>query len=110
MQFLLPLGEKVRMRGKQEQKFMDGKILIDNIPQINSLDLLQKIDSFYNNAWLKLTIFVTIVIAIAGIFIPIIINFFIQWYQKRFFVLEENKIKFELKNEITTLIDEKLKM
>lgn len=63
-----------------------------------SIDLIEKIDSFYNNAWNKLILFGSILFAIVGVLVPIVI----QWYQKRTLKLSEESIKRKLKDEVTT--------
>ena len=45
----------------------------------NGIELINKVDSFYNSAWDKLIIIGTFSFAIIGILVP----FIIQWYQKQ---------------------------
>jgi len=58
---------------------MDQQILTTATQQLDSLSLLNKVDSFYNNAWLKLMVFVTFLLTFVGIVIP----FLVQWVQRR---------------------------
>ncbi len=60
------------------------------------VDLIQKVDSFYNNAWNKLILFGSILFAIVGIFVPLVI----QWYQKRTLKLSEETLKSKLKSDL----------
>lgn len=71
------------------------KIIIDTVkaPSKDSMDLLYKMDSFYNNAWTKLILVVTIAFAIIGIVVPVLI----QWYQKRELKLGEEKLRDDIK-------------
>ncbi len=91
---------------------MDQQILTTATQQLDSLSLLNKVDSFYNNAWLKLMVFVTFLLTFVGIVIP----FLVQWVQRRFFVLREDRIRGDLKKYCDDLsakigndIDEKIK-
>lgn len=63
-----------------------------------SIDLIDKVDNFYNNAWNKLILFGSILFAIVGVFIPLVI----QWYQKRTLKLSEETLKNNLKKELKT--------
>ena len=69
--------------------------------ELTPIEILEKLDMFYNNAWNKLILFTTILLAIVGVIIPLIIN----WWQNRNLKLREK----DLKNEITSFFDEKLK-
>ena len=62
------------------------------IKQGENLDLLNKVDAFYNSAWSKLIIIGTVAFAIVGIVIPLAI----QWYQKRVLKISESILKNEL--------------
>lgn len=62
-----------------------------------SLEIIEKVDTFYNNAWGKLVIFGAILFGIVGVFVPV----FIQWYQKRTLKLSEETLKNRLKQELT---------
>ena len=66
---------------------------------VNSLDILEKVDYFYNSAWNKL-------ILIGGI-IGIVVPLLFHWYQKKVLVLSENKLKAEIKSE-TSKIEERI--
>lgn len=61
--------------------------------QFNALQILEKMEFFYNNAWNRLML----VVGIFAIAVPIV------WYflQQRFFRIEEEKIKKELKKIIS---------
>lgn len=78
--------------------------LLDNIQnnQEQSIDLIYKIDSFYNNAWNKLVIIITIVFTIVGVIIPI----FIQWLQKKSLKTSEELLKREIKDKTDSVREE----
>lgn len=59
------------------------------------MDLLNKMDIFYNNSWTRLIWVVTISFAIIGVFVPILV----QWYQKRELKLSEDKLKKDIHTE-----------
>jgi hypothetical protein len=63
----------------------------------DAINLIEKIDSFYNNAWNKLIIVVSIAITIVGVVVP----FFVQWYQKR--VMRQNEIALKKEMELQIL-------
>jgi hypothetical protein len=63
-----------------------------------SVDLIDKVDSFYNNAWGKLILFGSILFGLVGFIVPL----FIQFYQKRILKVSETELKNKLKSEITT--------
>ena len=75
------------------------QVILDAIKanQYSSIDLIEKVDNFYNNAWFKLVLFGSILFALVGIFVPL----FIQWYQKRTLKLSEETLKSTLKTEIS---------
>ena len=50
-----------------------------------TIDLVNKVDSFYNSAWDKLIIVGSLAFGIVGIVVP----FIIQWYQKRTLELKD---------------------
>jgi len=43
-------------------------------PVISGLEVLEKVDRFYAGAWERLTIYVTVVLAVAGILVPLAVN------------------------------------
>lgn len=61
-----------------------------------NLDIIDKVDAFYNNAWDKLVLFGSILFALVGVFVPIVI----QWYQRRTLKLSEDSLKLSLKKEL----------
>ena len=71
------------------------KAIQDNADK--SIDIIEKVDSFYNNAWNKLILFGSILFVIVGVFVPLVI----QWYQKRTLKLSEDALKNNLKKELT---------
>ena len=85
-------------------------ILIQTDPS-QQVDLIQKIDSLYNNAWNKLVIVGSVAFAIVGIIVPLVI----QWYQRRTLKLSEELMKKEIadnaeekKGEIIKVISEEI--
>lgn len=72
---------------------MDPNTVVTGMQQLTPLQLLEHVDAFYNNAWIKLIIYITSIFAIVGILVPL----FVQWLQRRFFLLRENKIESNLK-------------
>lgn len=61
-----------------------------------SIDLIEKVDSFYNNAWDKLIIFGSILFGLVGVIVPLVI----QYYQKRTLKLSEDALRSNLKTEL----------
>lgn len=92
------------------------QLAIDSVNLLShDIDLIQKIDSFYSNAWDKLILFGSIAFGLAGVVIPIVI----QWFQRRTIKLSEellkneitksaDEIKKELLNDLSEKIDQKL--
>lgn len=80
------------------------KVIVDTVrgSSKDSMELLTKIDSFYNNSWTKLLWVVTIGFTVIGIIMPVII----QWYQKRELKSNEEKLKAEIKSEIKLGLNE----
>ncbi|WP_173968483.1 hypothetical protein, partial [Flavobacterium collinsii] len=85
-------------------------------PVNDTLEILAKVNEFYNSAWDKLLIFGTVSFAIIGIVLPVII----QWYQNRIIKINEKEfeakinlkiedLKKEMKTEIETEFSEKRK-
>ncbi len=83
----------------------------------DNLDILNKVDSFYNSAWDKLIIIGSLAFTIVGIVIP----FVIQWYQKKTLKLSEEllkkeieaqtaKVRAEIIQELEALMNEKIKV
>lgn len=71
---------------------------IDSIQNlfIKQVDIVQKVDDFYNNAWDKLLVFGSVLFAVVGIIVPIVI----QWYQKQTLKISEVSLKEDLKNTL----------
>lgn len=59
---------------------------------MESIELLKSVDEFYNSAWNKLMVYSSVLIAIVGIIIPIILT----WWQNRTLKIKEESIKMEL--------------
>lgn len=94
------------------------QIILDaiNSHNLNEIDIVQKVDAFYNNAWNKLIFIITIGFTIVGVIVPL----FIQWLQKKSMKASEELLKkeietrtVEIKENITTellqSIDDKFK-
>ena len=58
----------------------------------DTLEIINRIDQFYDSAWDKLIIIGTISFGIVGIVVPLII----QWYQKKSLKLSEENLKTEI--------------
>jgi hypothetical protein len=65
------------------------------------IEIVDKIRQFYTDAWNMLMVYITILIAIVGVVIPLTI----QWYQNKTFRLEEEKLKESLIKENQAFID-----
>jgi hypothetical protein len=61
----------------------------------DAIDLITKVDSFYNSAWEKLVIIVSISFGIVGIIVP----FIIQWYQKKTLKISEELLKSDIETK-----------
>lgn len=90
--------------------------LTSTVQKSEAYELLNQVDNFYNSAWQKLIIVGTVSFAVIGIIIPLII----QWYQKKTLKISENllkayiegevaKIKTDLLDSISQILDEKVK-
>jgi hypothetical protein len=82
------------------------KVILDSIAgvqkqQFNPVDYINKVDSFYNNAWTKLAI----LLGLVGVVVPLIINYL----QYKRIDNEKAVIKAEVKAELKTEIDDYLK-
>lgn len=81
------------------------QVIIDSLmgvqkQQFNSIDYINKVDSFYNNAWTKLAI----TLGLVGVLVPLIINY-IQFRKNE---ADKESIKASLKEELKSGIDEYL--
>lgn len=70
--------------------------------QDDTIDVIEKVDNFYNNAWSKLILFGSILFALVGIFVPLVIN----WFQKRTLKFSEDSLRLKLKAELQTELEE----
>lgn len=68
----------------------------------DGIDLINKVDSFYNSAWDKLIMMGTVAFAIVGIVVPLII----QWYQKKSLKISEELLKKEIENQVSKIKQE----
>ncbi len=80
------------------------------------IELINKVDSFYNSAWDKLILIGSISFAVIGLLVP----FIIQWYQKKSLKVSEEllkkemesqsiKLKTEILEDINTTLEERIK-
>lgn len=65
------------------------------LKQNENYELLNKVDSFYQSAWSKLLLVGSFSLAIIGIIVPLII----QWYQRKIVIENINLLKNEMKSE-----------
>jgi hypothetical protein len=68
-----------------------------NNTEVNGINLINKVDSFYKSAWDKLILIGSIAFGVIGIIVPYVI----QWYQKKTLKISEELLKKEIEN--TTL-------
>ncbi|MCD6069347.1 MAG: hypothetical protein K0S33_4173 [Bacteroidetes bacterium] len=89
--------------------------MADPTQTIDALELLTKVNDFYESAWNKLIIIGTVSFGVIGIIVPIVI----QWYQKKTLKISEEllkkdteaktlKIKSELLKEINASLEKRL--
>jgi type II secretory pathway pseudopilin PulG len=81
--------------------FMSMALLQSPTPTPAPIEIVDKVRQFYTDAWNMLILYVTILIAIVGVVIPLII----QRYQNRTFRLEEEKLKDNLIKENKAIIE-----
>jgi hypothetical protein len=67
-----------------------------NLTSIEAIDLISKVDAFYNSAWNKLILFGSILFGVVGVVVPLVI----QWYQKRVLRVAEEGLRVRLGKEI----------
>ncbi len=67
-----------------------------------TIDLISKIDAFYNSAWEKLIIIGTLSFAVVGIIVPLII----QWYQKKSLKISEELLKKDFEEQAESIKSE----
>jgi hypothetical protein len=77
----------------------------------HSLEIIQKVNTFYDSAWQKLLFFITIALAVVGVIIP----FFLQRTQSRQLKIDSANLKLEFstlinkaKEDLTNEINENL--
>jgi len=64
--------------------------------EISGVELLQRVASFYEDAWAILLVLVIIFLTFVGVIIPIMI----RWYQQRTFRIEGESLKQEIKKQV----------
>ncbi len=77
----------------------------------NDIDLVSKIDNFYESAWNKLIYVVSTLLAVVGVVIPLIIQYWQNKKQKRNsddLKAEIDAAVFTAKNEIKSLLDQEI--
>lgn len=72
------------------------------ILDVDALGILEKVNSFYDSAWNKLIIYTTILIAIIGIILPLLVT----WWQNRSLKIKEESIRKDFLNEFNKQINE----
>ncbi len=70
-----------------------------------SIDLIQKVDSFYNSAWNKLVLVGAVAFAVVGVVVPVIF----QWYQQRTIKLSEELLKKDISEQANRIKAEIIK-
>lgn len=70
----------------------------------NSIELINKVDSFYNSAWDKLIIVGSVSFAVIGVLVP----FIIQWYQKKTLKISEELLKKEIEHQALKIKEDML--
>jgi hypothetical protein len=81
------------------------KVIVNKIAETvhnsisSQIDLVDKVDSFYNNAWGKLIIVGAVAFGIIGIIVP----FVIQWYQKRTLKVSEELLKKDIESKVSKM-------
>lgn len=66
---------------------------------LTKADLIEKVDSFYNSAWDKLTIY--------GVILAVFIPSIIAWFQRRELNIRENALKKQIQEDISTAFRQK---
>lgn len=61
-------------------KLVDKISAVDSVHLNNAktLDIINKVDAFYNNAWGKMILMVTIFVTLLGIIVPFVLNYFLK--------------------------------
>lgn len=61
-------------------KLVDKISTVDSVHLNNAktLDIINKVDAFYNNAWGKMILMVTIFVTLLGIIVPFVLNYFLK--------------------------------
>jgi len=85
------------------------KAIIDSViaaqkQQFNSLDYINKVDSFYNNSWTKLAI----LFGLIGVFVPLVINYIQIKRNEKDHKNIKDGVKAELSQEIDKYLEEKI--
>ncbi|MCH8012002.1 MAG: hypothetical protein IIA61_08665 [Candidatus Marinimicrobia bacterium] len=66
------------------------------------IDIIQKVDAFYNSAWDKLIIIGSVAFVIMGVAVPLIV----QWYQRRTLKLSEELLKKDISEQVKKIKSE----
>jgi len=74
---------------------LSSLIKVTDIKSDYGIELINKVDTFYNSAWDKLVLIGTISFAVIGLLVP----FVIQWYQKKSLKVSEELLKKEMENQ-----------
>ena len=68
---------------------------------MNPIEILKSVNEFYNSAWDKLIIFTSILVAVVGVIIPILLT----WWQNRTLKIREDAIQKELNSTLSNAIN-----
>jgi hypothetical protein len=71
---------------------------------LDGIELINKVDSFYNSAWDKLIVSGSLALAVIGLLVP----YLIQWYQKKNLKISEELLKRDIENQSLKLKSELL--
>ncbi len=71
-------------------------------PFMETFEIITQVEGFYNSAWEKLIILITIGWAIVGILVPVLISY----WQKKELKLKEEKLEVKIKDEVSKAKEE----
>jgi len=79
---------------------MQAQVLSKMAPPVNeTLEILEKVNNYYDSAWNKLIITGSVIIAVVGVVVPLLI----QWWQKKNIQLSEEALDVKMKDKFSAL-------